>query len=184
MALSIFFPTYTSHHSRLLIKTQLDEDIAREIAPKIFLEEKIAQLIATYGIELDLEIRNNLIDNAVPTLLTRRAKYFANLEDEEKELKPSSLKEKTIDWRRFDSDSSQTLEEDEIEGFIATLLAQPDKMVFENELFQTQEKDNDHPNFRDRILNIYSVFHLEKFESIKSQLIEHEELQAQPKVSS
>ncbi|MFX0181560.1 MAG: M48 family metallopeptidase [Candidatus Hodarchaeota archaeon] len=166
-------------------KTQLDEDIAREIAPKIFLEEKIDQLIANYGIDLDFDMRKKLIAQAVPTLHKRREKYFANLENDDKDFTPSFLKAKTIDWRRFDSDSSQTLEAEEIDRFIATLIAQPDKMVFEHELFQSSEKpDHDHPSFRDRILKIFRVFHLDKYKTIQAQILQEKELHSNPTPSS
>ncbi|MHA2244443.1 MAG: M48 family metallopeptidase [Candidatus Hodarchaeales archaeon] len=154
-------------------KTQLDEDVAREIAPKIFLEEKFEELVKNYGIELGMMERTQLIDKAVPNLLERRANYFATLKSEEAkkaDLIPSVLKAKTIDWRRFDYDSSQTLEDEEIDSFITTLIAQPDKMVFEHELFQTTEKGSDHPGFRERILTIYRIFHLEKYEEIVDQI--------------
>lgn len=166
-------------------KTQLNEDIAREIAPKIFLEEKIDQLITNYGIDLDFDMKKILIAQAVPTLLQRREKYFANLENGDKDFTPSFLKAKTIDWRRFDSDSSQTLEAEEIDGFIATLIAQPDKMVFEHELFQSSEKpDNDHPSFRDRILKIFRIFHLDKYETIRAQVLQEKELHSKTTPSS
>ncbi|MFX0150445.1 MAG: M48 family metallopeptidase [Candidatus Hodarchaeota archaeon] len=166
-------------------KTQLDEDIAREIAPKLFLEEKIDQLITVYGVELDYDMRKKLVSQAVPTLLQRREKYFANLDDEDKDLTPSFLKAKTIDWRKFDSNASQTLEADEIRGFIATLIAQPDKMVFEHELFQSSEKSNhDHPSFRDRILRIFSIFHLEEYKNIQEQVLKERELHSKTTPSS
>ncbi len=154
-------------------KTQLNEDVAREIAPKIFLEEKFEELITNYGIDLDVATRSQLIKAAVPVLLERRAKYYATVKDEETteaDFIPSVLKEKTIDWRSFDYDASQTLEREEISSFIATLIAQPDKMVFEHELFQTAEKDSDHPSFRERILTVYRTFHLKDYEEIVDQV--------------
>lgn len=158
-------------------KTQLDEDIARETAPKLFLEEKLEELVFFYGIELDRQIRNQLIERAVPSLLEKREQYYDTLKDEESDIKPSILKEKTIDWRRFDADKNQYLEEDEIESLIFTLLAQPDKMVFEHELFQGTEKDQDHPGFRVRILKIFQVFHPDKYEQIESQILQQAEKQ-------
>ncbi|MFX1517251.1 MAG: M48 family metallopeptidase [Promethearchaeota archaeon] len=154
-------------------KTQLNEDVAREIAPSLFLEAKFEELITTYGIELDVITRTQLIETAVPALLERRSKYFATAKDEETveaDFIPSVLKEKTIDWRRFDYNDSQTLEKEEISGFIATLIAQPEKMVFEHELFQTDEKNTDHPSFRDRILAIYRTFNLKEYEEIVEQV--------------
>ncbi|MFX1282699.1 MAG: M48 family metallopeptidase [Promethearchaeota archaeon] len=156
-------------------KTQLNEDVAREIAPKIFLEEKLEELVTHYGIDLDIGERIQLVNRAVPVLLKKRAKYFISLEkkrekENEVDLTPSILKAKTIDWRHFDYNASQTLEDEEIESFIATLIAQPDKMVFEHELFQTPEKDGDHPNFRERILRIFRIFHLNEYEKIVEQI--------------
>ncbi|UCG03949.1 MAG: M48 family metalloprotease [Candidatus Heimdallarchaeota archaeon] len=155
-------------------KTQLNEDVAREIAPSLFLEEKFEELVTNYDINLDINARSQLIEAAVPSLLERRAKYFAKVKDEETaeaDFAPSVLKEKTIDWRRFDYDASQTLEQEEISSFIATLIAQPDKMVFEHELFQTAEKGSDHPSFRERILTVYRTFHLKEYEELVEQVI-------------
>jgi Zn-dependent protease with chaperone function len=154
-------------------KTQLNEDVARKIAPSLFLEAKFDELVTNYGIDLDVTIRSQLIKAAVPALLERRSKYFDTLKDEETaeaDLIPSVLKEKTIDWRHFDYNASQTLEKEEILSFIATLIAQPDKMVFEHELFQTAEKDSDHPSFRERILTIFRTFHLKEYEEIVEQV--------------
>ncbi|MFX0123185.1 MAG: M48 family metallopeptidase [Candidatus Hodarchaeota archaeon] len=165
--------TFMSKIYQRFPKTQLNEDVAREIAPKIFLEEKFEELIMNYGIDLDVASRVQLINAAVPALLERRTKYFATVKDEETEeadFVPSVLKEKTIDWRRFDYDASQTLDREEISGFIATLIAQPDKMVFEHELFQTAEKNSDHPSFRERILTVYRIFHLKEYEEIVKQV--------------
>jgi len=134
--------------------------------------------------EFDPGMENQIIDQAVPTLLRRRAKYYAELEEKEKEFTPSILKAKTIDWRHFDSDASQTLEPAEIEVFITTLVSHPEKMVFEHELFHQPEKDNDHPGFRDRILNIYRIFHLEKFEDIKEQVLKKSKIVIQQSETS
>ncbi|MFX0014914.1 MAG: M48 family metallopeptidase [Promethearchaeota archaeon] len=159
-------------------KTQLNEDVAREIAPRIFLEEKFEELIRDYGIELDSPIRSQLIKSAVPGLLEKRAQYFSTLENDEAkkaDFTPSVLKAKTIDWRHFDYNASQTLEEEEIASFIQTILAQPDKMVFEHELFQTAERDSDHPNFRERILTIYRTFHLSQYKEILAEVTKKQE---------
>ncbi|MHA1214418.1 MAG: M48 family metallopeptidase [Candidatus Hodarchaeales archaeon] len=151
-------------------KTQLDEDIARKIAPKVFLEAKFDQLTTHYNIKLDEKLKEKLIEDAVPNLLEKRARYYADLSDETKEIKPSTLKEKTIDWRFFDSDSNSILESDEIDSFIETLISQPDKMVFEHELFGGSEQSQDHPSFRSRILTIYRFFNRDKYEEILSRV--------------
>ena len=151
-------------------ENQLDEDVARENAPKVFLEAKFDELINNYGIELDENIKNELIEKAIPALLEKRYKYFADLDEESKDMKPSDLKLKTIDWRFFDSDSNFILEEEEIESFIETLIAEPDKMVFEHELFGTNEQDQDHPNFRTRVLAIFRFFKPQKYEEILNRV--------------
>ena len=152
-------------------RTQLNEDVARQIAPKIFLEEKLHQLMTSYGLELDKELRDQIIDNAVPSLLEKRAKYFENTEDE-KVFTPSMLKEKTIDWRHFDSDDSYYLEAVELDKFITTLLSHPHKMVFEHEFLGNPEKSSDHPNFRTRILQIYKLFHPKNYSNLLAHINE------------
>jgi len=151
-------------------RTQLNEDVARELAPKIFLEEKLDQLMAAYGLKIDKDYQDQLIMQAVPSLLEKRSVYFDSMRENKEVLTPSMLKEKTIDWRSFDSDESYYLEAEELDNFIITLLSHPQKMVFENELLQTQEKDSDHPSFRTRILQIYKIFHLQNYNKILNQL--------------
>ncbi len=162
-------------------KTQLNEDIARAEAPKLFLEEKFNELVSFYDIELDQNIQNQLIEGAVPILIEKRKKFFAELEDEDQEYKPSILKEKTIDWRRFDIDANRFLDPDEVEMFITSMITQPDKMVFEHELF-TVDKDRDHPGFRTRILKIFRNFHTETYKNIVEKTIQKTE--EQPEISS
>lgn len=164
-------------------KTQLDEDIAREIAPRLFLEEKLDQLVNNYGIELNPEMRNQLIMQAVPTLLERRAKYFADLKFQTQDFIPAVLKQKTIDWRRFDSDANQFLDPDEIEGFIGTLIEEKEKMIFEHELFQNVEGDDDHPSFRDRILKIFQNYFPDRYQNIV-QVAEESDEKIQPGMTS
>ena len=153
-------------------RTQVNEDIAREIAPRIFLEEKINQLTSIYGLKIDSKYQDQVIRDAVPALLERRTKFFESLGKEDHGYKPSELKEKTIDWRRFDSNESYFLESEELASFIITLLSHPQKMVFEHEILHTPEKDSDHPNFRTRILQIYKTFHPTSYESIISKILE------------
>ncbi|MCK4849487.1 MAG: hypothetical protein KAT16_10695, partial [Candidatus Heimdallarchaeota archaeon] len=153
-------------------RTQVNEDVAREIAPKIFLEEKINQLIDVYGLRIDSEYHDQVIRDAVPALLEKRTEFFESLSEEDNGYKPSVLKEKTIDWRRFDSNESYFLESNELASFIITLLSHPQKMVFEHEILQTPEKDSDHPNFRTRILLIFKIFHPERYKAILSQILE------------
>ncbi|MHA1940555.1 MAG: M48 family metalloprotease [Candidatus Hodarchaeales archaeon] len=158
-------------------RTQLDEDVARELAPKIFLEEKLNRFVTAYGLEFDQGYTDKLIEQAVPTLLKRRAEYFESLAEEDKEsiFTPTELKDKTIDWRTFDSDESYYLEKPEIKNFIIKLLSQPQKMVFEHELLQTPAKDSDHPNFRSRILQIFRIFHLDEYMDILQGLEKRED---------
>ena len=155
-------------------RTQLNEDVARQIAPKIFLEEKLHQLMTSYGLHLDDDLRDQIIAKTVPSLLERRAKYFENTEDDEI-FTPSKLKEKTIDWRRFDFDDSYYLEPKEIDSFITTMLSHPHKMVFEHEILGTPEKSSDHPSFRTRILQIYKLFNPDNYSILLSQIIEEKE---------
>ncbi len=152
-------------------RTQLNEDVAREIAPRIFLEEKLHRLMTAYGLTIDQEYKDQLISQAVPTLLEKRSNFFASMNESKTMLTPSELKEKTIDWRVFDSDESQFLEANELDQFIITLLSHPQKMVFEHELLHTPEKDSDHPNFRTRILQIYRIFHPDNYRKLVNQIL-------------
>ncbi len=150
-------------------RTQLNEDVARQMAPKIFLEEKFHKLMTSYGLQVDDGLRDKIIAEAVPSLLEKRAEYFEKTEDEEI-FTPSMLKEKTIDWRRFDYNDSYYLEAKELDSFITTMLSHPHKMVFEHEILGTPEKTSDHPSFRTRILQIYQLFHPENLALLLSQI--------------
>ena len=152
-------------------RTQLNEDVAREIAPRIFLEEKLHRLMTAYGLKIDLDYRDQLITQAVPSLLEKRTKFFESMVENDEVLTPTKLKEKTIDWRKFDSDESYYLEAEELDNFIVTLLSHPQKMVFEHEILQTPEKDSDHPSFRTRILQIYKIFHPQNYSKILAEIL-------------
>jgi hypothetical protein len=159
-------------------RTQLNEDVAREIAPKIFLEEKLHRLMTAYGLEFDQKYTDQLIDQAVPALLKKRADYFDTItEDNQNILTPTVLKDKTIDWRVFDSNDSYFLEIEEIKNFIITLLSQPHKMIFEHEILQTPTKDSNHPSFRARILRIFEIFYpseyLEIIQNLENEKIDN-----------
>ena len=161
-------------------RTQLNEDIAREIAPKIFLEEKLHRLMTAYDLKFDQRYTDQLIDQAVPALLKKRADYFDTLTDDDDDiLTPSILKDKTIDWRIFDSNDSYYLEIDEIGNFIVRLLSQPHKMVFEHEILQSPKKDSDHPSFRARILHIFEVFHPNEYLGIIQSLKTEKTIESQ-----
>ncbi|MHA2094619.1 MAG: M48 family metallopeptidase [Candidatus Hodarchaeales archaeon] len=151
-------------------RTQLNEEVARKIAPRIFLEEKLHSLMTAYGLSIDEDYRDQLISQAVPSLLEKRTKYFESIGENEEILTPSMLKEKTIDWRVFDSDESYYLDAKELDNFIITLLSHPQKMVFEHEILQTPEKDSDHPIFRTRILQIYKIFHPDNYRDILDKI--------------
>ncbi len=152
-------------------RTQLNEDVAREMAPRIFLEEKLHRLMTAYGLKIDLDYRDQLITQAVPSLLEKRTKFFESMVENDEVLTPTKLKEKTIDWRKFDSDESYYLEAEELDNFIVTLLSHPQKMVFEHEILQTPEKDSDHPSFRTRILQIYKIFHPQNYSKILDEIL-------------
>ena len=61
-----------------------------------------------------------------------------------------------VDWRKSDINRNFNLEKEEIDHFVKELKDNPERFLFETEILR--DKKNvfmNHPNFRERILNIY-----------------------------
>ncbi|MFW9992958.1 MAG: M48 family metallopeptidase [Candidatus Odinarchaeota archaeon] len=126
-------------------QTELDEKKARMMAPELFLRKKLENMERYYNFSIPDPGAEKWIKKAADELLDKRIK---ELEQE--------TRGEIVDWRESDIDQNQNLEKEEIDNFVKILKTNPDKFLFKAELLK--DKKNvfmNHPNFKDRILNIY-----------------------------
>ena len=115
---------------------ELSEDVARELAPSIFIQSRLKSLMNFYYFSIpDLEDR---VEHSAKILQQKRKEF---LEDERKIAKEAgqemkTAEEETIDWRQADTDGNLDLDEEEIKVFVQSLKDNPNKLLFENEILK------------------------------------------------
>ncbi len=129
----------------------IDEEVAREMAPAIFLRTRLMTLRKIYGIQFDDEQIEQAIAPAVESL--RKSPQAQS--SKQQELKRQRL----LDWRTVDHDRNRRLTDAELSELIQLMRAHPDRLLFSNELGQ-YEILMEHPNLRQRILFLASAFGL------------------------
>ncbi|NWF95251.1 MAG: M48 family metalloprotease [Candidatus Thorarchaeota archaeon] len=127
----------------------IDEDNARQAAPRLFLRNKLAALRDVYGVSISDEEVERMIRPAIDRLITKRSKDSASLRD--------TREKKTIDWRSADSNSDQRLTGQELTDLVRLLRENPGKLLFDNEISQNLLA-MDHPDFRSRVLFLADVY--------------------------
>jgi Zn-dependent protease with chaperone function len=128
-------------------RTELDERKARKMAPELYLKKKLDNLKRYYHLDIQDPNVEQWIEAAAEELMKRRLQIL-----EEK----MAEKEEPIDWRESDTDKNQILDEEEIDHFVKSMRRNPTKFLFKAEVLK--DKKNvfmNHPNFKDRILNVY-----------------------------
>ena len=109
------------------------------------LRKKLEDLEKHYNFRIPDPGAEEWIKTAANDLLARRIQFLKQ-----------EMEEEIVDWRESDIDSNQNLDKEEIDNFVEILKKNPDKFLFKAELLK--DKKNvlmNHPNFKDRILNIY-----------------------------
>ncbi len=139
-------------------KNEFSEDRARELAPRLFLEEQLEQLRKVYFLELPQEKIEPYLEKATRKLREMRKKYFEEVDRLIWEVNPDEAKELTLDWRDYDVDFNLLLDEAELENLIEAIKKNKELLLFENEIVMPGEnRIRDHPTFRDRILFVWDV---------------------------
>ncbi|HKZ40245.1 MAG TPA: hypothetical protein VJ044_04740 [Candidatus Hodarchaeales archaeon] len=137
----------------LLDPMELSEEVAKEMAPRIFLFSKLQQL-AKYHFELPKDFQDKLVFSASKKLLNERNQYLENLEAEYKKRgRPPPKKKKTVDWRQYDVDGNLTLDDTELANFVSALKSTKG-FLFENE-FAGGAFFKRRPPVRKRIIKLY-----------------------------
>ncbi len=139
-------------------KSEFSEDKARELAPRLFLEQQMEELKEIYYLDIPQEVLDPHLDLAAKKLRELRQKYFEEVDRLIWEVNPEEAKELTLDWREYDVDMNLLLDENELDNLIEALKKNKELLLFENEIVMPGEnRIRDHPTFRDRLLFIYDI---------------------------
>jgi hypothetical protein len=128
----------------------IEEDIARQVAPWIFLSTRLRKMREVYRLELNDEQIKEAVAPAVDYLLIARAKSKALDQKMKEELK-------TIDWRDVDYNGDRRLSNEELVDLLTILRKNPSKLMFDSETGVNILK-LDHPDFRSRVLFLSDIF--------------------------
>lgn len=131
---------------------EMDDILARLYAPYIYLYSEISRLKDIYKIPLDEPSITNLAEQGVKNL------YNAGLLEFEV-ADPATRSKLSRNWRDFDFDKNEYLDGSELKVYLQTLLNEPDKYLFSNEI-SINRFQREHPDFRRRILNIWDNYPL------------------------
>ncbi len=149
-------------------KNEFSEDKARELAPRLFLEQEIEQLREIYFLDIPREHLDPYLENAANKLREMRKQYFQEVERLLWEVHPDEAKEMTLDWRDYDVDMNLLLDEEELDNLVKAIKKKKELLLFENEIVMPGEnRIRDHPTFRDRLLFVYDVGRKRKMKKTK-----------------
>ncbi|TFG30550.1 hypothetical protein EU527_14330 [Candidatus Thorarchaeota archaeon] len=129
----------------------LEEQNARQIAPRVFLTTRLKQMRDVYGIVLSDDQIEEAVTPALEPLLKTR--------NDVKPISETTRAQQVVDWRKVDYDGDRRLSSDEIIELLKKLRNQPSKMLFDMEVGVNQLLLA-HPDFRRRILFIADEFGL------------------------
>jgi Zn-dependent protease with chaperone function len=134
---------------------ELSKDISRKNALKIYVQQRLRNLKEALLVPLDDEDIEKLSEEACEKLLGKRKDELKKGLIKDRKL-ASELQKLTIDWLALDKDKDQYLKDEEIDQLIKTIISNPNKELFENDLYQRRFiAFRDHPSMRDRLLFIY-----------------------------
>lgn len=120
---------------------ELSEEVAREVAPRLFVVDRLMQLREVYGVPFD--------DAEVARLADAAASRLERESDEPPAAMLSS--DRLTDWRHFDIDASGHLDREELSRLVSDLEARPERMLF-RQFLSPQSRREGHPAVRNRIL--------------------------------
>lgn len=136
-------------------QTEIDDQKVRQEAPRVYLEKILDSLAEAYKLELrDLPGVEERLVRAVAALQKKRARELELLTLKQQNSKKPDLG--VIDWRDFDLNRAQSLEEQEIRQFVSHLQVSPN-MLFRSEVADLKNPERTHPSFRTRVLFVNHV---------------------------
>ena len=128
----------------------IEEDVARQAAPWIFLSTRLRNMREVYRLKLTDEQIKDSVTPAVDYLLSARAKSLALDQKLEKEIE-------TVDWRDVDYDGDRRLSSEELVDLLSILRKNPTRLMFDSEIGKNILM-LDHPDFRRRLLFLADIF--------------------------
>jgi hypothetical protein len=142
---------------------ELDKDVARRLASRLYIEARLAELKSDLCVPLSDDEIVALAKKA-DLELKRRQKTESTLSDKEAaelelaERKREEEQEKLLlDWRDYDRDRSGHLSMVEAERLVADMKSDPGKMLF-RQFLEADAAWKSHPTMRDRVLYLYEAF--------------------------
>jgi Zn-dependent protease with chaperone function len=159
--------TFTEEHLLRILKRlpprELDDEKARQLAPRLYIEERLAELKDTLCVPLADEVIVELAKQADNDLRKKQAEEakangaeVAQKEQEEKQ-NDAELEKLLIDWRMFDWDRSGHLDPKETTALAAELRTNARKMIF-RQFLEPEAEWQSHPTMRSRLLYLYDAF--------------------------
>jgi Zn-dependent protease with chaperone function len=130
----------------------IEEDVARQAAPWIFLSTRLRKMREVYRLELSDEQIKESVTPATEYLLSARAKSTALDQKLGEELK-------TIDWRDVDYNGDRRLSSEELVDLLSILRKNPSKLMFDSESGKNILM-LDHPDFRSRLIFLADIFNI------------------------
>lgn len=158
-------PLTEDHAIRILRRLpprELDDEKARQLAPRLYIEERLAELRDTLCVPLTEEQIVELAKRADRDLRDRQAEAtkdntrVAQQERKDRE-QEAELEKLLIDWRQFDWDRSGHLDPEETAALVAELRADERKMVF-RQFLEPGAQWQSHPTMRSRLLFLFEAF--------------------------
>jgi Zn-dependent protease with chaperone function len=138
---------------------ELDQKVAREVAPRLFIEDRLEQMRERLGLPLS--------DEQIQDLAARGGKELRRQLDTEKEKgrqegggqedEEKLAEQRLTDWRRYDRDRSGHLDLSEVAALVNELRKNPERMLFRQFLTPGIEWQS-HPTMRHRILFLYDLY--------------------------
>ena len=164
---------FTEEHLLRILKRlppqELDEDRARKFAPRLYIEERLAELRDTLCVPLSDAKIVELAKQADRDLRARQAEEEKqDTEDvrqqDERATGPepdpseeeAALENLLIDWRQFDQDHSGTLDLQETAALVTALRSNTGRMIF-RQFLEPDARWSSHPTMRDRVLFLYDA---------------------------
>jgi Zn-dependent protease with chaperone function len=139
---------------RRLPPREMDQAKAGALAPRLYIEERLADLRDTLCVPLTDEEIVDLARRADRDLRKRQAEERGEAEEPKAD---ETLEQHLIDWRAFDWDRSGHLGEQEAAALVKALEADQRRMIF-RQFSEPDAEWESHPTMRRRLLFLYDAF--------------------------
>ncbi len=134
---------------------EMSKKISREKAVSIYVSQRLKNIRDDLFVPLTDEQIKTLTETSSKKLLKAREDSVENGFAQNRQI-ITDMHKLTIDWLLVDKNKDSYLSEDEIEGLIKTIKANPEKELFEEEIQKRRTiLGFDHPSIKQRLLFLY-----------------------------